>query len=81
MDLINKYRSTLNGREVNSSEISKIISESPDRSLRQQAYESRIPLNKIVVENGFIQLLHLRQELALASGHDGFISYRLEEDE
>ncbi|MGZ3797398.1 MAG: M3 family metallopeptidase [Pseudobdellovibrionaceae bacterium] len=81
MDFLNKSRMTLEGRELTSVELTKIINQSADRNLRRKAYESRIPLNKKLVDAGFIRLLDLRKELANASGFENFVSYRLNEDE
>lgn len=81
MDFINKYRPTLDGQEITSNQIAQILADSPDRNFRQKAYECRIPLNKILVDRGFIQLIELRKELAQAQGFTNFVACKLENDE
>lgn len=81
IDLINKSRPRLDGKEISSTEVGKILSQSPDRKLRQKAYECRLPLNQALVEAGFIKLLDLRKELAAISGYKSFVDYKLDEDE
>lgn len=81
MDLVNKSRPVLDGKETTSTEIGKILSQSPDRQLRQRAYECRLPLNQKLIDAGFIKLLDLRKELAAISGYKSFVDYKLEEDE
>lgn len=81
MDIINKYRSKIDQKEMSSLEIKNILSQSPDSKLRKQAYLSKVPLNKMVVDAGFLKLLDTRKELALASGYDSFIDYKLDEED
>ena len=81
MDLVNKYRAKIDEKEMSSLEINKILSQSSDQNLRKKAYISRIPLNQIIVDAGFLKLLDIRKELALASGYENFIDYKLDEQD
>ena len=78
MDLINKDRVSIDGQELNTTEINKIFNQSDDRKLRQKAYEAQILLNKKVVDHGFIQLINLRKELAAACNFDSFVEFKLD---
>lgn len=80
-DLLNKHRTVLDGREVDATEISKIVNENPDRELRKRAYQATAQVNRPLVEAGFLQLIELRKEYAEATGCEDFISLRLETDE
>lgn len=80
-DLLNKNRSVLQGREVSSVEINRILEESPDRELRKQAYLSRAQVNRKLVDAGFLDLLSLRKEQAVACGASDFVTLCLEEDD
>ena len=81
MDIINKFRAKIDGKEISTTELGKILGQSPDRKLRQKAYESNLPLNQLLVDNGFLKLLDLRKELALACGHNNFVDYVLDHSE
>lgn len=81
MDKINKYRVQVDGKEISSPELNKILSQSDDRKLREKVYNGRLPLNKIVVDAGFLKLLEIRKELALASGYKNFVDFKLDEEE
>lgn len=81
MDAINKFRSQIDGKEVTSTEVSHILSQSPDRSLRQKAFESSLPLNQLVVDSGFLKLIDLRKELGVACGFNSFVDYKLDYEE
>lgn len=80
-DILNKHRSLIDGKEMNSPQINKILSQNPDREQRRKAYLSRTPVNKKLVEAGFLQLIDLRKEYAVACGFSDFVAYRLDEDE
>ncbi len=80
-DLLNKHRVTLNGKEVDTTQISKILNESPDRELRKKAFIARAQVNQPLVDAGFLQLIDLRKEYAAACKAKDFISLRLESDE
>lgn len=80
-DLINKHRCEIEGRSVATTEVSKILNEDPDRELRKKAYLSRVPINKKLVDAGFLRLIELRNEYAVACGEEDFVIFRLKEDE
>jgi oligoendopeptidase F len=80
-DLINKHRVTLDGKEANTTQIAKILNESPDRELRKRAYLSRAQVNQPLVDGGFLKLVDLRKEYAQACKAKDFIALRLEADE
>lgn len=81
MDILNKFRAQIDGKEVSSTEREKILSQSADRNLRQKAYESNLPLNQILVDHGFLKLVNLRKELAAESGADNFVDYVLDQED
>jgi len=80
-DLLNKHRVVLNGREVTSTALDKILSENPDREARKQAFLARAQVNRKMVAEGFVDLLNARKEYALACGANDFVAFRLEKDE
>ncbi len=81
IDIVNKFRGVIDGKEADTTVIRKILNESDDAALRKKAYQSKIPLNKILVDAGFIQLLDLRKEIAAACGADDFVAYKLEKED
>ncbi|MDO9577591.1 MAG: M3 family metallopeptidase [Candidatus Cloacimonadales bacterium] len=79
--VLNTHRSKLNGKEINSVELQKIINESPDADKRKAAFLARTSVNKPLVEAGFIELLNMRKEYAQLYGAKNFVEYSLEQDE
>ncbi len=79
--ILNTSRSTIDGREVTSLEITEILSGEPDRELRKKAYFSRNQVNKPLIDGGFIDLINLRKEYAKAAGKKDFVDYSLERNE
>lgn len=81
MDLINKFRCEIGGKEMPTTEIRKILAEDPNREHRRQAYQASAPLNQKLVDAGFLKLLDLRRELAVAAGQPDYVSYALVDSE
>ncbi|MGB4722409.1 MAG: M3 family metallopeptidase, partial [Defluviitoga tunisiensis] len=78
--ILNTYRFTIDGKEVTSVEIDQLLT-NEDRNLRKKAYFSRNQINKVLIDNGFIELINLRKELAKAEGSMDFVEYMLKKDE
>jgi oligoendopeptidase F len=79
--ILNTHRNTLNGREINSVELARIISESDDADKRREAFLARTSVNKPLVDAGFIELLDMRKEYAQLYGAKNFVDYSLEQHE
>lgn len=80
-NLLNKFRAQIDGREVSGTEVSRILSESPDRELRRRAWASRTKVNSLLVKDGFVDLIHLRRELATECGEPDFVTMSLKQDD
>jgi len=80
-DLLSRQRTAIDGREYSTTEIGRILSESPDRELRRRVFLARAQVNRQLVDGGFLNLLELRKEFALACGASDFISFSLEQDD
>ncbi len=80
-DILNKHRSVVDGRELTSSEIGRILSENSDRELRKRAYLSRAQVNRKLIDGGFLDLINLRKEFASACGALDFVSFSLKQDD
>lgn len=79
--VLNTHRNTIDGRQVTSPEISKILSTESNREIRKKAYLARTQVNKPLVEAGFIELIDLRKEYAAEYGSCSFVKYQLEQQE
>ena len=79
--VLNTYRSKLNGKEISSVALQKIINESPDTKKRKQAFLARTSVNKPLVEAGFINLLDMRKEYARLYGAKNYVEYSLDQHE
>lgn len=79
--LLNTFRFKLDGKEVSSVELTQILSNEDDRELRKKAYFARNQINKPLVDAGFIELINMRKEYALAYGDDDFVSHKLKQNE
>jgi len=77
--VLNNFRCSVNGQEMTSPDIARILSTSPDRSLREAAYLSRNQINQPLVEAGFLDLVNLRKQLASEMGATNFVEYSLKE--
>lgn len=80
-DVLNKFRLTLDGKTVDTTQINEILRESPDRELRRRAFQARAQVNQPLVDAGFLRLVELRKEYALACKKSDFVALRLEMDE
>lgn len=81
VEVINKFRRKIGGKEISSVELGNILDQSSDRDLRRKAFESSLPLNQLLVDNGFVNLINLRKELSVAAGYDNFVDYALDYEE
>ncbi len=79
--VLNKNRVVVEGREIQALEWSKLVTENPDRSVRQKAYLARRNINQKLFDTGFLKLIDLRKEFALANGAADFVSYQLQKSE
>jgi oligoendopeptidase F len=79
--VLNTHRSTIDGVELSSNDISKMVSTSPVEKVREKAWRSRAQVNKPLVDGGFIELLNLRKEYASLSGAKDFTTMELERNE
>jgi oligoendopeptidase F len=79
--ILNKFRFTLDGKEIRSTEIAQILRSEPDRDRRKRALLCRAQINKPMIESGFIDLINMRKEYASLYGAKNFVEYRLEFDE
>ncbi len=79
--VLNTHRSKLNGKDINSVDLQKIINESPDPEKRKQAFLARTSVNKPLVDAGFIELLDMRKEYAQLYGAKNYVEYSLEQNE
>lgn len=79
--VLNTHRSKLNGKEISSVELARILSESDDAGKRKQAFLARASVNKPLIKAGFIELLDMRKEYAQLYGAKNFVEYSLEQDE
>jgi oligoendopeptidase F len=77
----NQFRRVLDGKELDLETLSQVMNESPDRELRRRVYETWLPLNRLLFDAGFLDLIDLRKEYASACGAPDFVSLKLEEDE
>ena len=80
-DVLNKHRSTIDGKEVSDTESRNILNDNADRELRKKAFLARTQVNRHLVENGFLDLIKLRKEFADVCGFESFVAFRLETDE
>jgi oligoendopeptidase F len=79
--LLNTFRPQLKGKDISAVEINKILQTEADRELRKEAYLARTQINKHLVDQGFIDLLKMRNEYAQLNGFKNFVEYRLDGDE
>ncbi|MFC1898171.1 peptidase M3A and M3B thimet/oligopeptidase F [Candidatus Cloacimonadota bacterium] len=79
--ILNTHRNKLNGREINSVELARIISESDDAEKRKEAFLARTSVNKPLVDGGFIDLLNMRKEYAGLYGAKNYVEYSLDQHE
>lgn len=79
--ILNTHRSELDGKEINAVELSRIISEDPDRNSRKKAFLARAQVNKPMLDGGFIELLNLRKEYARIYGAENYVTMSLEHQE
>ncbi|CAN5455756.1 hypothetical protein BH10BDE1_BH10BDE1_07550 [soil metagenome] len=80
-DVLNKNRVVFGGREIPLLEWSKLVTESPDRAIREKAYLARRNINQKLFDAGFLKLIDLRKEFAVACGAADFVSYQLRKSE
>ncbi|HAG91949.1 MAG TPA: hypothetical protein DCL41_08760 [Bdellovibrionales bacterium] len=81
VDLQNKHRIQIGGIDYTSSQIAEILNKDPNQERRREAFLSRTQINRKLIDGGFLKLLDLRREYALACGRKDFASLKLETDE
>ncbi|MBU1356939.1 MAG: peptidase M3A and M3B thimet/oligopeptidase F [Candidatus Edwardsbacteria bacterium] len=79
--VLNNHRSSLDGREIRSTEIAQILRSEPDREKRKRAYLARAQVNQPLFQAGFAELIGLRKEYARLYGAKNFVAYQLEQQE
>jgi oligoendopeptidase F len=79
--VLNTHRSSLEGREIRSTEITQILRSEPDREKRKKAYLARAQVNQPLFQAGFAELIGLRKEYARLYGAKNFVAYQLEQQE
>ena len=79
--VLNTHRSSIDGKEVRSTEIAQILRSEPDRDKRKKAYLARAQVNQPLFEAGFAELLSLRKEYARLYGAKSYVAYQLEQQE
>ncbi|MDR7857831.1 hypothetical protein [Tissierella sp.] len=79
--ILNTFRFKLDGKEVSSVELTQILSNEENRELRKKAYFARNQINKPLIDGGFIDLINMRKEYALACGDKDFVEHSLKENE
>lgn len=73
------FRPKVNGREVDSADITHILQQSPDRQMRREAWEAMTPLAE-EVRADTLALFQLRTALAQAQGFETYPDIRLAAD-
>ncbi|PNR97010.1 peptidase M3A and M3B thimet/oligopeptidase F [Petrotoga sp. 9PWA.NaAc.5.4] len=79
--ILNTFRFKYNGKEITSVEIDQILNNEENRNIRRKVYFIRNQINLALIENGFIELIDLRKELAKVDGSKDFIDYMLKREE
>lgn len=79
--VLNTHRSSLDGREIRSTEIAQILRSEPDREKRKTAFLARAQVNQPLFEAGFAELIGLRKEYARLYGAKNYVAYQLEQQE
>jgi oligoendopeptidase F len=79
--VLNTHRSSLDGREIRSTEIAQILRSEPDREKRKKAYLARAQVNRPLFDAGFAELVGLRKEYARLYGAEDYPAYQLEQQE
>ncbi len=79
--ILNSFRFKLDGKEVSSVELTQILANEDDRGLRKKAYFARNQINQPLVDGGFIELINMRKEYALAYGDVDFVEHSLKQNE
>ncbi len=79
--VLNTHRCKVNGTEMSSPDIAKILSTNQDRKLRKTAYLAREQISKPLIDTGFLDLVSLRKEYAREMGASDFVQHSLEEQE
>ncbi|HND85250.1 MAG TPA: M3 family metallopeptidase, partial [Pseudobdellovibrionaceae bacterium] len=80
-EVLNKHRTIVDGLERSSAEVSRILGESDDREMRKRTYLAQASINEELVDNGFLELIQLRQAYAQEIGYHNFIELRADQDD
>jgi oligoendopeptidase F len=68
-------------QEASTRQLAENISANSSSKIRESSYEALRSLENWVLENGFIELIKLRNEFAKAQGHDNFFDYTVLKNE
>jgi len=79
--VLNSHRCSVNGKQITSPDMEKILSSSPDREFRKAVFLSRSQVSRPLVDTGFLDLVAMRKEYALKTGASDFVRYSLKEQE
>ena len=78
--ILNTHRSLHKGHPVSASELA-LLAQDPDTTVRREAYFCRNQVNKKLVEGGFIELLHWRNEYAQSCQTLHFVEFSLKQQQ
>jgi oligoendopeptidase F len=78
---LSTFRFTLSGREVRMTDIDRILRSEPDRELRKKALLATAQVNKVLIKDGFLDVIKLRNECARLYGAKNFVEFKLEYEE
>lgn len=79
--ILNTHRSSIDGVEVSSVDISQILAKESNREKRKKAYFARAQVNKPLVQGGFTELIKLRKEYAVKRGYKDFVEMKLDDND
>ena len=79
--ILNIHRSKIDGKEVNTTEITAMVTKSDDPKVREKAWRAKAQANLPIVEGGFIELNKLRREYAKAYGSKDYVEHKLKMSE
>ena len=78
---LSNFRFTLDRREIRMTDIDTILRSEPDRKLRKKALLATAQINKVLIKDGFLDVIKLRNECARLYGARNFVDFTLEFEE
>lgn len=75
----NSYIPKIDGKEVNKTELFKILQTEKNPKIRQKAYEAKIKSGDTIAED-LIEFVKMRNEYSKTKGYDNYFEYKLKED-